>query len=76
MEQQKTSWPPNLPNQVTDSQSAAQFSNNPYDMASYLARVRDSQLNFNEQQMIQQRYHATDEVNFFLKNVLISKNYI
>uniref|UniRef100_A0A914LQM2 SAM domain-containing protein n=1 Tax=Meloidogyne incognita TaxID=6306 RepID=A0A914LQM2_MELIC len=61
MEQQKTSWPPNLPNQVTDSQSAAQFSNSPYDMASYLARVRDSQLNFNEQQMIQQRYHATDE---------------
>ncbi|CAK5093272.1 unnamed protein product [Meloidogyne enterolobii] len=61
MEQQKTSWPPNLPNQVADTQSAAQFSNNPYDMASYLARVRDSQLNFNEQQMMQQRYHGTDE---------------
>ena len=66
MEQQKTSWPPNLPNQVADSQSAAQFSNNSYDMASYLARVRDSQLNFNEQQMIQQRYHGTDEVKIFL----------
>uniref|UniRef100_A0A1I8BPZ5 SAM domain-containing protein n=1 Tax=Meloidogyne hapla TaxID=6305 RepID=A0A1I8BPZ5_MELHA len=60
-QQQKTAWPPNLPNQVADSQTAGQYGGSPYDMASYLARVRDSQLDFNEQQQMQQRYHGVDE---------------